>query len=122
MAFNYKFKFRIDALNELTVISKEDTWIIKGFDSNHLSLWHNNYVTNKKNERYITQGFHNQGLDGKKLFTLFEYINGYSFSNHVKVEEPIAAKQDVIEAEAVLKGKSIARRIVAYFRKIIGNK
>lgn len=94
IAFDYGLKFRVDNEGELTVKGEEDTWLIRGFDSGKLSLWHNNYVKTAPRERYITSGYHNQGLDGKKLYTMLGYINGYTFEKHLVAEEQMAEAQE----------------------------
>lgn len=99
-AFDYGLKFRVDNEGELTVKGKEDTWVIKGFDRGRLSLWHNNYVRLAPRERYITSGFHNQGVDGKKLYALLEYINGYEFEKHLAARESAAREQMAEEKKA----------------------
>jgi hypothetical protein len=67
-------KLHATTLDELQVEYEEDTWIIKGLDTDVPTLWHNNYVRTSDTERYITDGFHNQNLDGKTLTQLLKYI------------------------------------------------
>ena len=86
-AFDYGLKFSVDGEGNLNITSTEDDWIIKGFDEENLSLWHNNYVRTGPESRYITTGFHNQGLDGKSIFFMMEYIKNYSFVKHLESEE-----------------------------------
>lgn len=135
-AFDYGLKFRVDAEGGLTVKGKEDTWIIKGFDTGKLSLWHNNYVKTAPRERYITSGFHNQGLDGKKLYILLEYINGYTFEKHLAAEEHITEAQEEEKRTAEIKlkeqaetletesihdeSKGIISRFMTFIRRLIG--
>ena len=87
-AFEYGLKFQMVNSGELTVKGSEDTWIIKGFDKGHFSLWHNNYVRTGPKERVITEGFHNQGLDGQTLYYIMTYIHGYTYEKHLEAEEP----------------------------------
>jgi len=87
-AYDFKLKFRYDTPNELIVKGKEDTWIIKGFDENLLVLWHNNYVKTGPNERYITNGFHKQGLEGKNIYLILEYVNDYTYAKHLEAAKP----------------------------------
>ena len=87
LVFQYGLKFHVNTTGELTVIGKEDTWIIKGFDKDCLSLWHNNYVKTSSTERYITDGFHNQGMDGKSLYWMLECINSYTYDKHLESED-----------------------------------
>lgn len=121
-AFEEGLKFRIDTAGELTVKGKEDTWIIKGFDKNFLSLWHNNYVKTAPRERYITQGFHNQKLDGKKLYSMLEYICEYTFDKHLEAEdraEQARIEEQRAEESRIKREKSLIGRIEALFRNII---
>ncbi len=96
-AFEYGLKFRVDEAGDLVVKGKEDTWIIKAFDSGKLTLWHNNYVKTTPEERYITSGFHNQGMEGKKLNALLEYINDYTFEKHLAAEERAEQEKAALE-------------------------
>lgn len=86
-AFEYRLKCRVENTGELTVKDPEDTWIIKGCAGRKLSLWHNNYVRLGEGERLIVSGFHNQGLDGKNMYWLMEYIHGYTFEKHLVSRE-----------------------------------
>jgi ssDNA-binding Zn-finger/Zn-ribbon topoisomerase 1 len=79
-------KFHATTLDEMQVEYGEDTWIIKGLDTDMLSLWHNNYVKTSETERYITEGFHNQNVDRKKLVQILKYIEGYSWQKHLANE------------------------------------
>ena len=83
-AFEYNLKLRMNTYNELIVIGKEDTWIIKGIKYRYLTLWHNNYERVGNCGRRITEGFHPQNFDGKTLCEMFEYINGYTFEKHLE--------------------------------------
>ncbi len=83
-ALDYNLKFHLGEKEDLYVKGAEDNWIIKGFGEKKLSLWHNNYVKTGSQERRITSGFHNQNVEAKSLFSLFEYIHGYSFVDHLK--------------------------------------
>lgn len=85
--FDYKLKFRMDKDGSLIVEGNEDTWIIKGYGQSHFSLWHNNYVRTGDHERYITHGFHEQGVNSKRLFKLMDYIHNYTFDKHLAAEE-----------------------------------
>jgi hypothetical protein len=60
-----------------------------------LSLWHNNYVKTSETERYITEGFHNQNVDRKKLVQILKYIEGYSWQIHLERENEKLIGQDV---------------------------
>jgi hypothetical protein len=83
-AYEYNLKLRMNSYNELIVIGKEDTWMIRGFKYRYLTLWHNNYVRVGHHERHITEGFHPQNFDGKTLCEMFEYINEYAFEKHLE--------------------------------------
>ena len=85
IAFEYKLKVRFNSMDEITVKGKEDSWIIKGLENNRPVLWHNNYIKIGSNERCITEGYHRQTrVDGRTLFSVFGYINGYSFEKHLE--------------------------------------
>jgi hypothetical protein len=79
-------KFHATTLDEMQVEYEEDTWIIKGLNNNMLHLWHNNYVKTSETERYITDGFHNQNFDRKKVIPILNYIEGYSWQKHLANE------------------------------------
>lgn len=114
-------KFKIAAEDELTIKGKEDTWLVKGFDRNYLTLWHNNYIKIAPRERYFTQGFHNQGLDGRKLYSMLEYIASYTFEKHLEAEDRAEqARLDEIRAEEIRNRKenSVFGRIREFFAGI----
>lgn len=79
-------KFHATTLHELTVEGAEDVWIIRETEGQQLQLWHNNYVKTSETERYITEGFHNQGLKGKSLLQMLQYIEGYTWEKHLQGE------------------------------------
>ena len=83
---NEGLRFRVEKAGELKVLGKEDTWIIRGFEHDALELWHNNYVKTAPEERYITGGFHNQGVDGKSIQYMLKYISDYTFTGHLEWE------------------------------------
>ena len=56
-------KFHATEYSQMQVEGIEDNWIIKGLDSEHMELWHNNYVKTSSTERYITDGYHNQKVE-----------------------------------------------------------
>lgn len=86
-------KLHAESLDELIVEGAEDTWIIKGSDEHALELWHNNYVKTSDTERYITDGFHNQGMDGQSLIQMLRYIEGYTWERHLQGEAAKAAAE-----------------------------
>jgi ssDNA-binding Zn-finger/Zn-ribbon topoisomerase 1 len=88
-------KFHATTLDEMRVEYGEDTWIIKGLDTDMLSLWHNNYVKTSETERYITEGFHNQNADRKQLSVVLDYIESYSWQKHLEHENDKLIGQDV---------------------------
>jgi hypothetical protein len=79
-------KFHATTLDEMQVEYAEDSWIIKGLNNNVLHLWHNNYVKTSETERYITDGFHNQNVDRKKLIQILNYVEEYSWQKHLANE------------------------------------
>lgn len=78
-----KLKLFVEAPGELKVVGKEDSWIITGFDEGIYNLYHNNYVKVSPTERFITDGYHKQGVKSNHLHHLFDYINDYSYIGHV---------------------------------------
>lgn len=93
-------KFHAVTLEELTIQYREDTWIVKAEENQEenqgLQLWHNNYVKINETERYITDGFHNQGLIGFSLTQILSYIEKHTWENHLLKEE-----KKKMEAEAL---------------------
>lgn len=125
--YEEELKFKTDQAWELTVKGKEDTWIIKGFQTMELSLWHNNYVKTAPRERYITQGFHNQGMDGKRLYSMLTYISAYTFERHLAGEEKAALiKSEEVQKEETKKQEVKKQRegfiacMIGFFKKIFG--
>jgi hypothetical protein len=95
-------KFHATTLDEMQVEYAEDTWIIKGLNNNVLHLWHNNYVKTSDTERYITDGFHNQNVDWKKLIQILNYIEGYSWQKHLANEnKKILAEEEPVTEELI---------------------
>ena len=80
-------RFKANGSEELKVTGREDTWLIKGFEGQQLSLWHNNYNRISDTERVITSGFHRQRTDGHKLKELLGYTAAYTFQRHLDVEK-----------------------------------
>ena len=125
--YEEELKFKTDQAWELTVKGKEDTWIIKGFQTMELSLWHNNYVKTAPRERYITQGFYNQGMDGKRLYSMLTYISAYTFERHLAGEEKAALiKSEEVQKEETKKQEVKKQRegfiacMIGFFKKIFG--
>ncbi len=96
-------KFYASSLEELRVTEREDTWLIQGRTPGSLKLLHNNYVRVSDTERYITEGFHDQGLSGRSLLQLLRYIENYTWEKHLGKE---AARETAPgESEAVAAGE-----------------
>ena len=97
LAFEYGIKLRVDEDGSLMVVSSEDTWKIRGFDEDRLSLWQNNFIKTSSEERCITQGFHrNKTADGRTLFQMLERIRRYKYDPHF--QENIKAKAEAQQA------------------------
>ena len=79
-------RFYAQSRGEMTVKGKEDTWIIRGTDTDQLELWHNNYVRVSERERYITEGFHRQLTECKTLLAMLYYIEHYTWEGHLQHE------------------------------------
>lgn len=77
-------KFHAAALDEMQIEGADDRWIVKGLNTDRLSLWHNNYVKTSETERYITQGYHKQNLEGKNLTQILRYVESYSWEKHLQ--------------------------------------
>lgn len=90
------FRFHVTDLNELQVEGKEDRWIIKGLNSDNLELWHNNYVRTSTTGRYITNGYHNQKVDGLTFVQMLKYIERYSFDKHLQHEKAEKAAAELV--------------------------
>lgn len=121
LVFGKGLKFRIDTAGELTVKGREDTWIITGFDKGYFSLWHNNYVKTGPGERYITQGFHDQGQEGKKLYFMLNFICSYTFDKHLEAEnraKQARIEEQVAEEAMVQREQSLIARIKEFFKKL----
>lgn len=81
-------RFEAIDMNSMKVIGKEDSWIIKEDTQYHtLELWHNNYIRLSETERYITDGFHNQGIYGATMKELLNCIVNYTWDKHLEGEE-----------------------------------
>jgi hypothetical protein len=99
-------KFHAKTLDEMTVIGKEDTWKIIVTPQKTLQLWHNNYIRTSPTERYMTDGFHNQGLEQGNLKYFLNYIGIYSWQKHLEnemkrtepeIEETVATTETIKE-------------------------
>lgn len=120
LAFEYGIKLRVDEEGSLVVVSAEDTWKIRGFDEDSLTLWQNNFIKTSPEERCITQGFHrNKTADGRTLFQMLERIRRYKYDPHY--QENIKAKAEAQQAaneqaatEAKEK-KGLFKRIAGFF-------
>lgn len=77
-------KFHASALDEMQIEGADDRWVVKGLNTDHLSLWHNNYVKTSETERHITEGYHNQKVEGKSLTQILRYVEGYSWEKHLE--------------------------------------
>ena len=85
-------KFHAAALDEMQIECAHDHWIVKGLQTDHLSLWHNNYVKISETERYITEGYHRQNLEGKNLTQILRYVEGYSWEKHLQSKAETGAE------------------------------
>ena len=119
--FRYNLMFRVLGPNELSIKSKEDTWIIKGFDNSKLSLWHNNYVKTSPTKRYITQGFHDQKIRSRNIYVLFEYVINYTYEKHLEAERMSEEKEkDTAEQKcSQQKGQGLLARIKSFITRLV---
>ena len=123
LAFEYGIKLRVDEDGSLVVVSSEDTWKIRGFDEDRLSLWQNNFIKTSPEERCITQGFHrNKTADGRTLFQMFERIRRYKYDPHFRenVEAKEEAQQTANEQTATeaKEKKGLFKRIAGFFGRL----
>ena len=97
-------KIHMDNLEELSVVHKEDTWIIRMNEQGMCRLYHNNYSILNESERYITDGFHEQKNHPLFLAWIFDYIEGYDWRKHLKtMVETTEELQDEIHSDVVEK-------------------
>ena len=134
MAYHFIYeaglRFHPDSLSEMVVEGKEDTWRIRGTLGTGLELWHNNYVKTSDTERYITDGFHNQGVSRKHIIQILRYIEGYTWEKHLQGETMKAQMgekktqqfEDSILEEIGEHKKNMRNRnvILGWVRKIVG--
>lgn len=121
-------KFHATSLEAMLVEGAEDRWIIKELDNKFPKLWHNNYVKTGPEERYITEGFHNQKIENKSFSQLLTYIENYSFEKHLKSERQAAEldekenvvqiEPDVVEEKTVQEGQKISNVLQILLYKI----
>lgn len=121
-------KFHATSLEAMLVEGAEDRWIIKGLDNKIPKLWHNNYVKTGPEDRYITEGFHDQKIENKSFSQLLTYIENYSFEKHLKSkrqaaeldekENVVQIDQDVVEEKTVQEGQKISNVLQILLYKI----
>ena len=80
-------KFHARTVEEMQVEGAEDKWEVKGLKNEKMELWHNNYVRTSSTERYITEGYHKQKVEGQTLAQVLNYIENYSFAKHLQHEK-----------------------------------
>lgn len=124
-AIEHGMRFQAGSLSEMTIRCKEDTWIIKR-DGQGWRLWHNNYIRISPTERYITEGFHDQGMkEHTSMYQMLTYIAGYSWQKHLDAErmeaEAGAADSEkqaelVVVSETTRKKSSLWNRLAAYIK------
>lgn len=111
--------FHATDLSYLKVIGSEDCWIIK-ITKNGPILLHNNYVKTSDKERYITDGYHNQGLNGYSVSNMLKYIQAYTWEKHLEGETYKKAQEEArILAEQLMETttkKNIWNRIIDYIK------
>jgi hypothetical protein len=93
-------KMHATTLGEMQIQYGADTWILKGLDGGKVTLWHNNYVKTSETERYITEGFHKQNMQGANVFMKLKYIENYSWEGHLQTEKE---KQRIAEQKLIRK-------------------
>ncbi len=108
-------KFHATTLDELTIICREDTWKVK-YLQGVMQLWHNNYIKVNDTERYITDGFHNQGVESKGVDFLLQYIQGYTWEKHLQGQLQRSIR---IEEEAQPTNNNVLMRIICWVTRHI---
>lgn len=115
-------RFHARSLSEMTVRCGEDTWIIR-MNAGGLTLWHNNYVRTSDTERYITDGFHKQGLKKKlSMHQMLLYITDYSWQKHLAAQQekvPEAVPVSIPLPEYPAEKPSFWRRLTAYVQGLL---
>lgn len=87
------YKFSAINLNELYVFCNEDNWIARN-ENGLWSLWHNNYERVSETERFISDGYHDQGFTNPRLIPLLRYMGDYTWKGHLEAEQ---AKKETAE-------------------------
>ncbi len=72
-------RFHPKSLDEMIVVCREETWLIKGLQYNKLELWHNNYISTTPNEKYVTSGFHKQNVEDLDFLRILKYIEHHHY-------------------------------------------
>lgn len=79
-------KFRIESINKLSIVCKEDSWKIETDGrGNFIKLWHNSYTVDKKGVRHFDGSYHEQ--ESEMLMDVrmaFQYIMDYSYRRNHK--------------------------------------
>ncbi len=79
-------KLHMVSVDELQVMYKEDTWLIRADGKGKYTLRHNNYVMINDHERYITSEFHKQKHYPPYLPGILLYIEGYDWHKHLETK------------------------------------
>lgn len=110
-------KFYASDFSCLHIKGIEDNWEIR-FDGEKNSLWHNNYIRVNEKERYITDGFHNQGLKTNNVNIMIEYIMKYTWERHLQAEKARLAVNTASVVNEDIPRDCLIRRIVNFFKNL----
>lgn len=113
---DFNMKIHITTLAEIRVFCHEDSWIIRMDENGVMNLWHNNYIRTDDGDRYIVDGFHEQGYKSKNLKFLLDTISQYDWTVYHREpnandEKPEEGKtEQVIERDNTDKLQSLPER------------
>lgn len=140
IVFEDHISFHLNEDGALAVKESEDSWLVYRKENGYFYLWHNNYEKTGPKERFITSGYHDQGIKSRRLIIIFNYIAAYTYEGHLEAEikrkmmeeEPALQRENMQHANSGLyenesvKGPDTRRksnvitRIAAAFGKIFG--
>lgn len=87
-------KINVLSKSSYKVKCHEDSWEIRIDTDGSLNLWHNNYVRTDDGDRYLTGGFHDQGIKSRNLKTILDLIVRYDWRSFHKDQEAVSMQQE----------------------------
>ena len=79
-------KMFMESLQVMRLKCGEDTWKVERKEDGLLVLYHNNYIRIGEDERFITDGFHEQNVFAKRLNRILRYVEDYTWKGHLEAE------------------------------------